>query len=172
MITWQEAFVPPLATVTANVPRTLNLAVKLPALLRADAGDTPAVGKTLQLVVVPPFPPVAVIVAWTAPASVLVWIAGVHTTWFAGVALLNVAVTDTFCIIESVQVPVPAHPPPVQPANIEPAPGVAVRVMEGWVVYVSSQSVPHVMPALVMVPTLVRMVPPVTVPMPAPAFVT
>ena len=42
--------------------------------------------------------------------------------------VLNVAVTATFASRVTVQVPVPAHAP-LQPAKVEPAAGVAVKVM-------------------------------------------
>jgi hypothetical protein len=40
----------------------------------------------------------------------------------------NVAVTDSAALIVTWQVPVPEHPPPDQPVNVEPAAGVAVSV--------------------------------------------
>ena len=40
----------------------------------------------------------------------------------------KVAVTDSSAFIVTVQVPVPEHPPPDQPVNVEPDPGVAVNV--------------------------------------------
>jgi len=33
---------------------------------------------------------------------------------------LNVAVTVTFDVIDTTHVPVPEHPPPDQPANVDP----------------------------------------------------
>jgi hypothetical protein len=40
----------------------------------------------------------------------------------------NVAVTDLAAVMVVVQVPVPLHPPPDQPANTEPTAGTAVSV--------------------------------------------
>lgn len=80
----------------------------------------------------------------------------------SGVAgALNVALTEVLEVTMMVHVPVPEHPPPLQPANIEPDAGEAVRVMavplviDDWV---------HREPQL--------MDPPVMVPEPAPDFVT
>jgi hypothetical protein len=42
--------------------------------------------------------------------------------------LLNVAVTVTAAVTVTTHVPVPEHPPPVQPANVEPSDAVAVNV--------------------------------------------
>ena len=41
---------------------------------------------------------------------------------------VKVAVTVVAAVIVTVHVPVPVHPPPDQPAKVEPASGVAVRV--------------------------------------------
>ena len=60
---------------------------------------------------------------------------------------VNVAVTVFAAFIATVHVPVPVHPPPDQPANVELALGVAVRVTDVPALYGSVQSVPHVMPA-------------------------
>jgi len=46
-----------------------------------------------------------------------------------GEVKLKVAVTDVSAAIVTVHVPVPVHPPPDQPANVEPASGVAVNVI-------------------------------------------
>src|SRR4051794_33724424 len=59
--------------------------------------------------------------------------------------------------VQVVAVPVQA---PLQPAKVEPAVGLAVRVTLVPSVYVSEQSAPHEMPV------------PVTVPLPVPAFET
>jgi hypothetical protein len=49
------------------------------------------------------------------------------TVRFTGDAL-NVAVTVVVAVTFTVQVPGPVHPPPLQPAKVEPVAGVAVRV--------------------------------------------
>ena len=43
---------------------------------------------------------------------------------------VNVAVTAWSALIDTVQVPVPAQPPPLQPVNLDPAAGVAVSVTD------------------------------------------
>ena len=62
----------------------------------------------------------------------------------------------------TVQVPVPAQPPPLQPLKIEPAAGVAVRVTAVPLAYAATQVAPHEMPAGLLV----------TVPIPAPVLLT
>src|SRR5215467_12578572 len=61
-----------------------------------------------------------------------------------------------------VQVPVPLHPPPLQPTNIEPAAAVAVSVTELFVGNEALHVFPQLMPAGLLV----------TVPAPVPALVT
>ena len=61
-----------------------------------------------------------------------------------------------------VQVPVPPHPPPLQPSKIEPDGAVAVNVTELPVGNEALQVFPQLMPAGLLV----------TVPVPPPAFVT
>ena len=62
----------------------------------------------------------------------------------------------------TVQVPVPVQPPPLQPENVEPAAGAAVRVTTVPLVKEVEQVAPHEMPAGELV----------TVPLPAPDLVT
>ena len=69
-------------------------------------------------------------------------------------------VADAMIVV--VQVPVPEHPPPDQPVNVEPPAGVAVRVTDVPLLYGSEQSAPQFMPAGLLV----------TVPVPEPALVT
>lgn len=45
-----------------------------------------------------------------------------------GGTILNDAVTSSFALIAITQVPVPEHPPPLQPANVEPDEGLALSV--------------------------------------------
>jgi len=73
-----------------------------------------------------------------------------------------VAVTDVAAFSVTAQVPVPVHPPPLQPVNVEPVAGAAVRVTMVPVVNDVEQVVPQEMPAGELV----------TVPVPAPAVVT
>src|SRR5436853_6999469 len=62
----------------------------------------------------------------------------------------------------TVQVPVPAQPPPVQPVKVEPAAGAAVRVTAVPLVKLAAQVAPQVIPAGELV----------TVPLPVPALLT
>jgi len=61
--------------------------------------------------------------------------------------MLKVAVTVLAASIVRAQVLVPEHPPPDQPAKVESAAAVAVKVTEVPELYVSVQSVPQLMPA-------------------------
>jgi hypothetical protein len=60
---------------------------------------------------------------------------------------VNVAATDVAALIVTVQGPVPVQPPPLQPKNVEPAAGVAVKVTAVPLVKPVEQVVPHEMPA-------------------------
>ena len=73
--------------------------------------------------------------------------------------VLNVAVTVVFALTVTVQVPVPEHPPPDQPAKVEPEVGDAVSVTD----VPEFTVVEHVAPQLI--------APPVTVPEPVPVLV-
>jgi hypothetical protein len=68
--------------------------------------------------------------------------------------LLNVAVTAVAAVTVTTQVPVPEHPPPVQPVNVEPSAGNAVSVttwaLAKFAVHVVGQLIPT--GALVTVP--------------------
>jgi hypothetical protein len=61
-----------------------------------------------------------------------------------------------------VQVPVPLQPPPLQPLNVEPAAGVAVKVTAVPLANAAEQVLPQEMPVGALV----------TVPLPAPALLT
>jgi len=62
----------------------------------------------------------------------------------------------------TVQVPVPVQPPPLQPLNVDPAAGVAVKVTTVPLAYAAMQLAPQEMPAGLLV----------TVPIPAPVLLT
>ncbi len=74
----------------------------------------------------------------------------------------KVAVTAVAAVIDTVHVPVPLQPPPDQPANLDPARGVAVRTtlvpVPNWAEHVAPQSMPTGLE--------------VTVPAPGPATLT
>jgi len=71
-------------------------------------------------------------------------------------------VTEVAALTVTVQLAVPEQPPPLQPVNVEPAAGVAVKVRAVPLAYEAAQVVPQEMPAGALV----------TVPVPAPALVT
>ena len=72
---------------------------------------------------------------------------------------VNVAVTDVFEVIVTEHVPIPEHPPPDQPAKVEPVPAAAVSV----------ETVPEVTPETEHVdPQLIELPDEVTVPDPVP----
>jgi hypothetical protein len=55
----------------------------------------------------------------------------------------KLAVTGWAALIVTVHVPVPVQPPPLQPVNVEPAAGVAVKVTAAPVVNDAEHVVPH-----------------------------
>lgn len=79
-----------------------------------------------------------------------------------GGTVLNVAVTDVFAISVTSHVPVPEHPPPVQPAKVDPADAEAVSVTMVPPEKFAEQVAPQ------LIPTGLE----VTVPDPVPFFVT
>ena len=62
----------------------------------------------------------------------------------------------------TVQVPVPEQPPPLQPLNVDPAAGVAVKVTTVPLAYAAMQVAPHEIPEGLLV----------TVPIPGPELIT
>ena len=103
----------------------------------------------------PHWMPVGVLLTVPGPEAAMVRASGTD----AGSAL-KVAVTVTGVLPASVHVPVPEQPPPLQPANVEPAAEVEASVTA--VVNVPVQVVPQLMPAGVLA----------TVPAPVPVSVT
>src|SRR2546425_9172132 len=73
-----------------------------------------------------------------------------------------VAVSVVAALRVTVQVPVPLHPPPLQPVKVEPAASAAVSVTAVPLVKLAEQVAPQVIPAGALV----------TVPLPVPAGVT
>ena len=51
-------------------------------------------------------------------------------TFSEKVCKVNCAVTEVAAVTDTTQVPVPEHPPPDHPVNVEPVAGVAVSVTE------------------------------------------
>src|SRR5438093_4715313 len=76
--------------------------------------------------------------------------------------MANVALTVVAALTVTVQVPVPAQPPPLQPLKVEPAAGAAVSVTEVPLANAAEQVAPQETPAGALV----------TVPLPAPALLT
>ena len=74
---------------------------------------------------------------------------------------IKVAVTAVLAFSATVQVPVPAHGAPLQPANTEPGDAVAVRVTVVPTVNAAAQAAPQLMPLGLEV----------TLPVPAPVLV-
>src|SRR5213076_2587955 len=83
-------------------------------------------------------------------------------TVIAKLGRLNVAVTVVAALKVTVQVPVPEQPPPLQPVKIEPAAGVALRVITVPLAKLAVHVAPQLIPAGALV----------TVPLPVPAGVT
>jgi len=81
---------------------------------------------------------------------------------------LNVAVTIVVEVRVSVQAPVPVQPPPLQPANMEPVAGLAVRVT----VVPLAKDPEQVMPQLISGGAPVSTGALTTVPLPGPVFTT
>jgi hypothetical protein len=75
---------------------------------------------------------------------------------------VKLAVTDFAASIVTVHVPVPVHPEPLQPVNVEPAVGEAVNVTEVFWSKLKEQVAPQLIPAGLLV----------IVPVPVPVFVT
>src|SRR5438046_1785759 len=93
----------------------------------------------------------------TVPLPVPAWL-----TVSAKLGRLKVAVTVVAAETVTTHVPVPEHPPPLQPVKVEPAAGAAVSVTAVPLVKLAEQVTPQVIPAGVLV----------TVPMPVPALET
>jgi len=76
--------------------------------------------------------------------------------------MANVAVTVVAALSVTVQVPVPEQPPPLQPEKVDPAAGVAVKVIAAPLANDAAHVVPHEIPVGLLL----------TVPLPAPVLET
>ena len=82
------------------------------------------------------------------PAGALVTVpVPVLLTVSVKVGTAKVAVTVVAAVSVTVQVPVPEQPPPLQPLNVDPAAGAAVKVTAVPLANAAAQVVPHETPA-------------------------
>ena len=125
----------------------------------------PAAGVAVSVTAVPAANDAEQVVPQLMPAGALVTVPGpapARLTVSAKDWRAKLAVTDVAAFIVTVQVPVPEHPPPVQPVNVAPADGVAVSVTALPLLNDAVQVAPQLMPAGALV----------TVPGPAPERLT
>jgi hypothetical protein len=123
----------------------------------------PAAGAAVRVTTVPVVKEVEHVAPQEMPAGALVTVplpAPALVTVSAKDDCMNVAVTEVAALIATVQVPVPEHPLPLQPVNVESAGAAAVNVTEVPLVNDAEQVAPQEMPAGLLV----------TVPLPAPAL--
>ena len=123
----------------------------------------PAAGAAVRVTTVPVVKEVEHVAPQEMPAGALVTVplpAPALVTVSAKDDCMNVAVTEVAALIATVQVPVPEHPLPLQPVNVESAAAAAVNVTEVPLVNDAEQVAPQEMPAGLLV----------TVPLPAPAL--
>src|SRR5882672_1770788 len=125
----------------------------------------PAAGAAVRVTTVPVVKEVEHVAPQEMPAGALVTVplpAPALVTVSAKDDCMKVAVTEVAALIATVQVPVPEHPPPLQPVNVEPAAAADVNVTEVPLVNDAEQVAPQEIPAGLLV----------TVPLPAPALET
>jgi len=163
---------PPVVAV-ANVAPTafaeLRVTVQVPVPVQAPfqpVNVEPVAGVAVRRTVVPPVNEATHVVPHEMPVGALVTVPLPDPVFVTvsenELGSVNVAVTEVAALIVVVHVPVPAQPPPLQPANVEPAAGVAVNVTTVPPANGAEQTAPQEMP-----PGALE-----TVPIPAPAFVT
>ena len=131
------------------------------------ANVEPSAGNAVNVTAVPLAKLAEHVVGQLIPAGALVTIpvpvpASLTVNAKLFVVLLNVAVTAVAAVTVTTQVPVPEHPPPVQPANVEPSAGNAVSVTAVPLAKLAEQVVGQLIPAGALV----------TVPVPVPASLT
>jgi len=124
-----------------------------------------AAGAAVRVTTVPVVKEVEHVAPQEMPAGALVTVplpAPAFVTVSAKDDCMKVAVTEVAALIVTVQGPVPVHPAPLQPVNVEPTAAAAVNVTAVPFVNDAEQVVPQEMPAGLLV----------TVPLPAPALET
>src|SRR5437867_7204944 len=125
----------------------------------------PAAGAAVKVTAVPLTYVAAQVAPQEMPAGALVTVpvpAPLGLTVSVKVGTAKVAVTVVPALSVTVQVPVPEQPPPLQPLNVDPAAGAAVKVTTVPLAYAAMQVAPQEMPAGLLV----------TVPIPGPALLT
>jgi hypothetical protein len=125
----------------------------------------PAAGVAVKVTAVPLANAAAHVMPQEIPAGALVTVpapAPALLTVSVKVGSAKVAVTVVAAFKVMAHVPVPEQPPPLQPVKVEPAAGVAVRVMAVPLAYAAMQVGLQEMPAGLLV----------TVPIPVPALLT
>jgi hypothetical protein len=158
----------PEAKVAVTVVAAVSVTVQVPVPLQPPVQPVkvePVAGAADSVTTVPVVKEVEHVAPQEMPAGVLVTVPlplPVLVTVSAKAVCMKVAVTVWAPFIVTAHVPTPVQPPPLQPANVEPAAGVAVKVTAVPLVKPAAHVAPQEMPAGVLV----------TVPAPAPAFVT
>ena len=125
----------------------------------------PAAGVAVSVTTVPEVKEVEQLAGQEMPVGALVTVpvpAPAVLTVSANEDCMKVAVTVVAAFSVTAQVPVPVQPPPLHPVNVDPAPGVAVRVTTLPFANDAEHAAPHEMPAGLLA----------TVPLPAPALET
>jgi hypothetical protein len=125
----------------------------------------PAAGVAVSVMAVPLAYAAAQVGLQEMPAGLLVTVPSPEPALFTvsvSAWTAKVAVTVVAALSVTAQVPVPEQPPPLQPVKVEPAAGVAVKVMAVPLVYEAVHVAPHDMPEGALL----------TVPVPAPDLLT
>ncbi len=123
----------------------------------------PAAGAAVKVTAVPLAYVAEQVAPHEIPAGALVTVPEpVLLTVSVKVGTAKVAVTVVAALSVTVQVPVPEQPPPLQPLNVDPAAGAAVKVTAVPLANAAEQVAPHEIPAGALV----------TVPVPAPLGLT
>jgi hypothetical protein len=138
------------ATVAAALMVTLQAPVPVHAPLQPVKVE-PVPGVAVNTTIVPVVNEAAHVAPQAMPAGALVTapvpVPDLVTVRAKEDGRVNVAMTEVAALSVMVQAAVPEHPPPLQPENVEPVAGVAVKVTMVPVVNWVEQVVPHEMPA-------------------------